>query len=133
MTSKTGQCHCGEVKFSVEGEPLRAAMCHCNACRRISGTGHAVNVFFKADQVTIQGKPSVYEMTADSGNTRHRHFCGTCGSRLFSNGPNNPEILGIAVGTFDNSDWYKPDIIVYNSERPAWDVMDPNVKTHEQM
>lgn len=129
----TGQCHCGQIKFTVEGEPLRMAQCHCNACRRISGTGHAVNVFFKTSQVSITGETKKYEMTADSGNTRYRHFCPNCGSRMFSAGPNNPEITGIAAGVFDNSDWFKPNMIVYHAERPVWDVVDPEIATHEAM
>lgn len=52
---------------------------------------------------------------------------------MFVSGPSNPEITGVAVGTLDNSDWYKPDVIVYDSERPIWDVMDPSVETHEKM
>lgn len=129
----TGHCHCGEVNFSVEGEPLRMAQCHCNACRRSTGTGHNVQAFFKRDQVTINGETRTHESTADSGNKRTRYFCPTCGSRLFSVNEKFPEVIGIAAGVFDESDWFKPQVILYNSERPIWDIVDPSVELHDMM
>ncbi len=33
----TGGCHCGAIRYEVEGEPLTHALCHCSDCRRHSG------------------------------------------------------------------------------------------------
>ncbi len=129
----SGHCHCGEVSYKVVGEPVRTAQCHCNACQRTSGTGHNVLAFFNKDQLTISGKTQTHQSTADSGNTRTRHFCPTCGSRLFSENSKAPDMIGIGAGSFDNSDWFKPQVILYVSERPAWDMIDPEIPTHERM
>jgi len=129
----TGHCHCGAVSFTVTGEPVRMAQCHCNACRRVTGTGHIVQAFFKKEQVEITGKTKTHQSTSDSGNLRTRHFCGECGSRLFTENVKSPGAIGIAVGAFDESDWFKPDVILYNSERPVWDVVDPTIELHEMM
>jgi hypothetical protein len=129
----TGQCHCGAVKFAVEGEPARMAQCHCNACRRLTGTGHNVQAFFRKDQVTITGKTQTHASVADSGAERLRHFCPVCGSRLFSESAKNPAGIGIAIGAFDNSDWFKPEIIFYATERPAWDPVDETLDMHDAM
>ena len=59
----TGHCHCGAVSFTVDGEPVRMAQCHCGACRRMSGTGHASNAFFKTSQVVITGQTAIYELS----------------------------------------------------------------------
>ncbi|WP_036221607.1 GFA family protein [Maritalea myrionectae] len=128
-----GQCYCGQVTFTVTGEPVRMAACHCNACRRLSGTGHLVQAFYKKDQVHIKGNTKSFDAPADSGNMRTRHFCPECGSRLFSENEKLPDIIGIAVGAFDNSDWFKPQIALYTSERPIWDYMDPELKTADHM
>lgn len=129
----SGQCHCGAVTFKVEGAPVRMGQCHCNACRRITGTGHNVQAFFKKEQVTIEGKTQTHDSVSDRGNVRTRHFCPTCGSRLFSENSAAPGGIGIAAGAFDNSDWYKPDLIVYYSERPIWDFVDPSIEAHDKM
>ncbi|VAW21834.1 hypothetical protein MNBD_ALPHA12-493, partial [hydrothermal vent metagenome] len=69
----------------------------------------------------------------DSGNTRTRHFCPVCGSRLFSENTRLPDIIGISVGSFDDSSWFKPEVILYVSQRPVWDVIDSEIETHELM
>ncbi len=129
----SGHCHCGAVSYEVTGEPLRMAQCHCNACRRTTGTGHLVQAFFKKDHVSISGKTQTHQSTSDSGNTRTRHFCPTCGSRLFSENTKAPGGIGIAVGSFDDSAWFKPQVILYNAERPVWDTIDESIETHEFM
>lgn len=130
---RTGHCHCGEVKFTVIGEPVRMSHCHCNACRRTTGTGHNLQAFFKKDEISITGQTNSHDMAADSGNTRTRHFCPTCGSRLFSENSKTPDLMGISIGAFDNSDWFKPVIAVYSSERPVWDYVDPSLEQRELM
>ncbi|WP_029040858.1 GFA family protein [Cucumibacter marinus] len=129
----SGHCHCGAVSYTVNGEPVRMAQCHCNACRRTTGTGHLVQAFFKRDDITITGETKTYESTADSGSKRTRHFCPNCGSRLFSENEKTPHLMGIAMGSFDQSDWFHPQVILYNAERPGWDVIDPDIDQHEGM
>ncbi len=129
----SGHCHCGAVSYKVDGEPVRMAQCHCNACRRTTGSGHLVQAFFKKNDVAISGKTQTHQSTSDNGNMRTRHFCPTCGSRLFAENSKAPGAIGIAVGSFDDSSWFKPEIILYVSERPAWDMIDPDIPTHEQM
>ena len=127
----SGHCQCGAVTFTIEGAPERMAQCHCDDCRRSTGTGHGVQAFFKKSVVSISGATSTYQHLADSGNTRTRHFCPVCGSRLFSENSSAPDTIGIAVGAFDNSDWYKPDQIVWFAKRPVWDAVDPSIPTKD--
>lgn len=127
MSTKTGHCHCGAVKFEVTGDPVRMAHCHCNACRRVTGTGHNVQAFFAKHQVKITGKTKTHDSVSDKGNVRTRHFCPECGSRLFAENAAAPDNLGIAVGAFDDTSWFKPAVILYANERPAWDFIDPEV------
>ena len=42
-----GSCLCGAVKFEVSGEPRLFFHCHCSRCRKLTGTGHASNMFFQ--------------------------------------------------------------------------------------
>ena len=43
MRNRTGGCNCGEVGFQVEGEPIRVGACHCQICRK--DTGSSSNFF----------------------------------------------------------------------------------------
>lgn len=129
----SGKCLCGAITFEVAEPPLRMAQCHCEQCRRSTGTGHIMQAFFKRDAVAITGKTATYSSMSDAGFERTRHFCPTCGSRLFAENARNRAAIGIAVGAFDDSSWFKPAINLYASQRPVWDVVDPEIESHAEM
>ncbi|MBU1176611.1 MAG: GFA family protein [Alphaproteobacteria bacterium] len=127
----SGHCQCGAVSFTVSEEPVRMAQCHCEDCRRTTGTGHNAQAFFNRSAVTISGETKSYQNFADSGSRRTRHFCPVCGSRLFSENAKAPDMLGISVGAFDTSDWFRPAMTVWFSKKPAWFPVDPSVPTKD--
>jgi len=129
----TGGCLCGNVTYSLLNEPARMAQCHCDHCRRSTGTGHMSLAFFNKDDVSIEGPTNSYTTTADNGAKLTRHFCPECGSRLFGTNTSAPAIISIAVGCVDDSSWFKPQAIVYNKKRPDWDYMDQSINTFEEM
>ena len=51
-----GHCLCGAVNYTIQGNAIRMAQCHCKDCQRASGTGHMSLAFFKKDDVAIVGK-----------------------------------------------------------------------------
>ena len=128
-----GQCLCGDVKFTISSEPLRMAQCHCDDCRKSTGTGHVSNAFFMEDEVDIEGETSSYDSVTDSGSTITRFFCPTCGSRLFGINSTSQNIIGVSVGALDDSSWFKPEVIVYNKRKPDWDFMDESVPVVDGM
>ena len=111
MSNATGQYLCGAVKYSIEGEPLRMAQCHCKDCQRASGTGHMSLALVKEDQISIDGKFSEYSSVADSGNETIRGFCPTCGARLFACNSARAGILAVTASCADNNSWFNPQAL----------------------
>ncbi len=128
-----GKCLCGSVKYTILSTPVRMGQCHCDHCRKSTGTGHSSNAFFKKSDVTIEGETSSYDSITDTGSTITRHFCPKCGSRLFGTSSLVTDIISVSAGTLDDSSWFKPNAIVYNKRKPKWDFMDENVPTFEEM
>jgi len=128
-----GQCLCGGVKYTITSPPVRMGQCHCNDCRKSTGTGHASNAFFKKDDVEIEGKTSGFASITDTGSKITRYFCPKCGSRLFGKSDVVTDIISIAAGTLNDSSWFKPNAIVYSKSKPKWDFMDESVPTFEEM
>lgn len=126
-----GGCLCGAVRFKVSGAPIRMAQCHCRDCQRASGTGHMSNAIFPADNVTVTGRTASYDSTADSGNVLTRHFCPTCGGRLFLYVNARPGMIVMAAGAFDDSSWFEPEIVLYTKRRPHWDLTTDKVPNFE--
>ena len=78
-----GGCLCGAIRYSISGEPVVQLYCYCSDCRKVSGTdGYAAYVVSRDDLTLEQGQPVGYSVTAKSGRTNTRNFCGSCGSRL---------------------------------------------------
>lgn len=89
--------------------------------------------FFKEDQITVNGEFAEYSSTADSGNENIRGFCSTCGARLFGRNSARAGIMAVAVGCADDNDWFEPQAVVYNKDKPTWDCMSPNLPTFDEM
>ena len=118
----TGRCLCGAVRIAVNGTPLRMAQCHCRDCQRMTGTGHASNAFFHADDVTVTGETSSFTVTTDAGNASTRHFCSVCSSRVFGTNAARPGMIVVPVGVLDDTSWFAPQAVVYTRSAPAWDL-----------
>ena len=117
MAGFTGGCLCGAVRYEVTGEPVRVAHCHCDACRRATGSAFATNVFIEEDKLNVlQGSTSTYQHTADSGSKMTKEYCAGCGSQLFGFGSGSPGIKNVKIGTIDNVGDIRPQIEVFTSK-----------------
>jgi len=81
-----GRCFCGEVQFTVTGEPVAMGYCHCESCR--SWSAGPINAFtlWKPEALRItQGEDKIasYHKTPHS----HRQWCQRCGGHLFTRHP----------------------------------------------
>ncbi|MEE2661858.1 MAG: GFA family protein [Pseudomonadota bacterium] len=116
MAEYTGSCLCGKVKYKIEGEPLRVAQCHCDDCRKATGSAFATNIFVKEANLTLlQGDTRSFEHVADSGNAMVKEFCGSCGSQLFGHGAGRPGLKSVKIGSIEDIGSILPDVEVFTS------------------
>lgn len=81
----SGGCLCGAIRFEAAAQPQIALLCHCTDCQRVSGAAAYAAYVVPIDSLSVvQGEPAHYDVTADSGRINSRHFCATCGSRVFA-------------------------------------------------
>lgn len=113
-----GGCHCGAVRYRVEGEPIYHAICHCSDCRRATGAPLVSWALFPNARFQVtQGKAELY---ASSENAR-RHYCGDCGTSLFyTNETVFPDMTDIQSATLDIPDAIALGIHVQTAERIGW-------------
>ena len=78
----TGSCHCGGIKFSVEGEIASALECNCSICLR---KGSLLWFVPRANfhLLTPEDAASLYEF--NKHRIKHR-FCPTCGIHPYADG-----------------------------------------------
>lgn len=114
----TGGCHCGAIRYEVEGEPAHAALCHCTDCRRQAGAPMVSWTLFGNDRFRVmQGEAAIY---ASSEHGR-RHFCAACGTGLFyTNDQIFPNQTDVQSATLDTPEALPPTAQIQVAERIGW-------------
>ena len=115
---RSGGCHCGAIRYDVDGEPQHVALCHCSDCRRSAGAPMVSWAAFTEDALTVtQGQP----VTFNSSGAAMRSFCGTCGTGLFyRNADMLPGIVDIQSVTLDDPEALPPEAHIQVAERLHW-------------
>jgi hypothetical protein len=116
--SIAGGCHCGAVRYEVEGEAITHALCHCTDCRRHAGAPMVAWTMYPEDALRItKGAVRVY-VSSEHG---RREFCADCGTGLFyRNAENLPGIVDIQSATYDNPDAVPAQVHIQIADRIGW-------------
>jgi hypothetical protein len=131
MVTHTGECLCGQVRFTIDAEPLGARMCWCRDCQRIASGSATVNVLFPEEAVHYEGDMTTLRLIADSGNTVERGFCPQCGAQMYSKTVEPPGMpMRVRAGTLDDPELMAPQAIIWISSAPSWAPLDPSLPHH---
>ena len=98
MSSIEGRCHCGAIRYQINGELTGVIHCHCSDCRRWHGHYAAYAVAKLADFEFKQGEDKL--KWYDSSERARRGFCPECGSSIFKDNKDGEKIV-ISVGALD--------------------------------
>lgn len=118
--TQQGGCHCGAVRYTVEGEPAFAALCHCSDCTKSAGAPMVGWAMFPEDQLSVQGTPTTYA----SSEAGVRHFCGICGTGLFYTNSMIEMLQGkvdVQISTLDDPNAFPPSIHVQMADAADWE------------
>lgn len=128
MTKKfTGKCLCGAVTYAADGPPIVVAQCHCEECRRLSGTGHTIGAMFHSDAVTISGNLGEYCYSSDKNSKVTKAFCAQCGSPIYGKNTRMPDHITLTLGTMDDADGLAVEVVVFERDKPHWDQLGKDV------
>jgi hypothetical protein len=111
--SYKGSCFCGNVQFTVSGEPAAMGYCHCESCRTWSAGPVNAFTLWKPESLKItKGADSIgsYAKTPKS----QRKWCKACGGHLFTDHPhwNLVDVYAAVIPGFE----YKPGVHVNYQE-----------------
>lgn len=108
MSTFTGGCLCGNVRFSATGQPDRVGICHCLDCRKFHGALFHASAIFPQQAVTVTGQVSEYQ---------GRFFCPRCGSSVFSRTGDEMEVN---LGSLDAPNQLQPTYELWTIRRESW-------------
>lgn len=88
-----GSCFCGDVKFTITGEPELMGYCHCDSCRNWSaGLVNAFTLWKPAAFEITEGLDNIagFDKNPISGDetvVSNRVWCKTCGGHVYIDHP----------------------------------------------
>lgn len=128
----TGGCLCGAIRYQIDAPLPNIVSCHCQNCRRISGSGASFNAMIPTSALKfISGTPKRYvDAQTASGNRLFRFFCADCGSSLCSRRETTPEMTVVKVGTLDDPSALKLTTHIWTSSALPWMFIDPAAEQH---
>ena len=78
-----GSCLCGAVGYEFNNPIGIFQYCHCERCRKFTGSAHAANLFVKPENFTwTQGEDSVGHYQLKDTKYFATAFCKHCGSSM---------------------------------------------------
>jgi len=125
----TGHCLCGTVRYEIGGDPVGMMHCHCEECRRATGSSLNTSLFVRREDFrVVAGEEAVGFHESSPGN--RRHFCTRCGSPLFKHFPAPPGLITVRAGTLDGDPGVRPAGHIWVSEKAPWTVIDDGLPQH---
>lgn len=123
----SGSCLCGAVKYVVTGEPVRFFHCHCSRCRKVTGTGHASNLFLQPGTLKwLGGEDQIRTFKIPEAQRFTNSFCGMCGSRLPRQAL-GADVVMIPAGSLDVAAPIEPQARIFYESRTRWSCADDHI------
>lgn len=131
-----GGCTCGQVRYSLESEPLIVHACHCRWCQRQSGGPHVINALYEATRIELlKGDVENTTVPSPSGKGQIIARCPMCRIAVWSSyhfGGMRERIRFLRVGTLDRPDLMPPDIHIFTSTKMPWYVIPEGHRSVEE-
>jgi len=131
MAALRGSCLCGGVRFEVTETPETLRYCHCESCKKLSGSGATVNARVPSTAIRIlEGEELLQTFQPSEGSSKT--FCLACGSNLFGGGWPDSPVASVRATAIDDPFDARPSAHVFVKSVAAWEtVPDDGLERHE--
>jgi len=126
----TGSCLCKKVTYKLVGDAMRFYHCHCERCRKATGTGHASNIMVKPETEIewLTGEELLGRYKVPEAERFYNCFCKECGSPMPRVVPELGAVL-IAAGSLDMVPEMKPQGRIFWDSRVEWSCDNSKLET----
>ncbi|CAG8869037.1 hypothetical protein PS627_03344 [Pseudomonas fluorescens] len=124
MQFHEGGCHCGNLRYRLEGDLDDVAHCHCSICRKVSGGLLVTWITLPYPRFQwLCGTPRAYRAPGSCT----RYFCGKCGAHVALITLHSPQTIDITVATLDEPELAPPQRHIWTDSRLPWLHLDENL------
>ena len=126
-----GSCLCGAIAYTATGEETRFYHCHCSRCRKVTGTGHASNLFVTGKLNWQKGEELLTSYTPPGATRFRNRFCSVCGSRMPRFDQSHGTVF-IPAGSLDCEPRMQPEARIFFGSRAQWSCHDTGIPEFEE-
>ena len=116
----TGGCLCGGVRFEVTEPPVFAGYCHCKRCQRRTGTSSAASARIVPGSLRVLAGEDLIR-TYEPPDGFFKLFCSRCGSALWSRHREDPDVISVRMGAFDDDPGIRPSYRAFVAYAAPWE------------
>ena len=118
-----GSCLCATVKFELASTTGPFELCHCNRCRKVSGSAFMAGIGVHREDfrwISGQDSISVYEAPILDAPPAYRVcFCSRCGSPV-PDPQDRSDWLELPAGLLDGDPTLRPDKHIFVEHKATW-------------
>jgi hypothetical protein len=116
----TGGCLCGVVRFEVTEPLVSSGYCHCTRCQRRTGTAASPGARIAPGSLRVlAGEEHIRAYEPAEGFAKV--FCTACGSSLWSRSQEDPDVISIRLGAFDDDPGIRPTYRQFVAYAAPWE------------
>lgn len=128
----SGSCLCGSVAFEIHCDARRFYHCHCERCRKSTGSAHASNIIAKPISVSWSaGEELVRHYRLPEAKYYGAAFCSNCGSPVPRVAPDRSYAV-IPAGTLDHEPRIEPEARIFHGSRAEWSCDQRAIPVHDE-
>ncbi|WP_394245464.1 GFA family protein [Vibrio astriarenae] len=115
----TGSCLCKSVEFVVKDDFKKFYFCHCEQCRKLTGSAHVSHLFTSPSNIRWSKGEELTQRYDHPTRTFSNVFCKECGSRLPYLSKNGRALV-VPAGCLNEEPSRTPDAQIFCSEETGW-------------
>ena len=112
-----GRCQCRAVRYTVADALVYAANCHCEDCRRITGSAFKPFAGIEREKLKVIKRRDNLALFGDE--TNHDVRCRTCGSFLYSV-VRDGAFVHVAMGSLVDDPTIQPSEHIFVGSKASW-------------
>lgn len=117
-----GGCLCDGIRFEITGPIKNIVCCHCSQCRKVQGSAFATNgVVEKAAFRLVKGADLLSSYEGSPG--KRKYFCHQCGSPIYSDNSDFPDIVRVRLGTIESEISERPECHIFVGSKAIWEAI----------
>ena len=115
-----GSCQCGGISYRINSTSVFSVACHCDDCRKLSGSAFGTSLVVKSEDVEFKGTFKTWERLTDTGRRNIAYFCPDCGNRIYHQDPDAAIVVRLRSGTLDDDVIPEPRVHVFAARKMPW-------------